>query len=69
MNIFVSRADTVTSVFPKNDCGEDLFIRPSVEKYVLTANIALVSPEFRNAYVPMLVTDDGIVTDVKPIAS
>ena len=39
-----------------------------MEKYVLTVNIALVSPEFRNAFAPMLVTDDGMVMDVKPVA-
>ena len=53
---------------PKNVWDADLFIIPSVEKYVLTENIALVSPEFRNAFASILVTDDGIVIDVKPVA-
>ena len=69
LNIFVSSADTVTPVLPKNDRGVLLNVIPNLDTSVFTANIALVSPEFRNAFASILVTDDGMVMDVKKVAS
>ena len=66
MNTFVSSVVTTTFDLPKNDCGESEIVRPNVEKYVLTANVALVSPELRKALDPILATADGMVTDVSP---
>ena len=54
---------------PKNVWGVLLKVLPTVDTSVFTVNVARVSPEFRNAFVPMLVTDDGIVMDVKKVTS
>ena len=45
--------------------GPAVILRPS--NSVDAANVVVVIPEFRNASEPMLVTDDGMVIDVKPV--
>ena len=68
LNIFVSSAITITPVLPKNDCVEAVLVRPSSIIEVLVGNVALVRPDEVNALNPMLVTEDGKVTDVIPVA-
>ncbi len=67
MNTFVSSVVTTTFDLPKKGCGESVIVRPNVEKYVLTTNVAVVTPDPIKASDPILVTADGIVTDVSPL--
>ena len=60
--------DTVIPDLPYNVLplpGMILGLRPS--NSVDSAKIALVIPDPWKAFAPMLVTDDGIVIDVKPV--
>jgi len=66
LNTLVSH-DTLIPDLPYNVLvpGMILGLRPS--KNVDSAKIAVVIPDPRNASDPMLMTDDGIVMDVKPV--
>jgi hypothetical protein len=69
LNTLVSH-DTVIPDLPYNVydivvLGMILGLRPS--KNVDSSKMAVVIPEFRKALGPMLVTDNGIVMDVKPV--
>ena len=66
LNTLVSH-DTVIPDLPYNGFvpGMILGLRPS--KIADSAKMAVVIPELKNALEPMLVTDDGMVIDFKPV--
>ncbi len=65
LNILVIH-DTVIPDFPYNILVPGVLLRPS--RSVDSSKTALVNPELENAFSPMLLTDDGMVTDVRPVA-
>ncbi len=57
--------DTLTPDAPYNVLVPGVILRPS--RNVDSSKIALINSELKNALEPMLLTDDGILMDVKPV--
>ena len=57
----------VATVIPKKFTPDGLVVGDVIPRAVAVAEdiVTVVNPEFKNAYEPMLVTESGIVIDVK----
>ena len=67
VNTVVSSAITVTPFLPKNDCTEDVNVRPRARIDAPFGNIAVVKALLVNALPEMLLTEDGIIIDVNEL--
>ena len=66
LNTLVSH-DTVIPDLPYNVLVPGMILGLRLSRNVDSAKMAVVIPDPRNASDPMLLTDDGIVMDVKPV--